>query len=140
MEIKVKNLFIRISPRKLRPAIFGVKGKKVNDAKVSLSFTNKKGSDIALKLLKSALAAAKENDLDEDKLFVKSIICNEGPRLKRSLLGSRGRMYKIKKRGSHLYITLGTVEDIATDKGEEKVDKKELMKEKNSKIRDLEKQ
>lgn len=106
MDIKVKSLYLKSSPRKIRPLLFGLRGQNADQTMTSLGFINRKGSGMLIDLLKSALAIAKENDLDSDKIFIKSIYCNEGPRLKRRLIGSRGRSNPILKRMSHINLVL----------------------------------
>jgi len=115
MDIKVKSLFLKSSPQKVRPVLFGLRGKTLETAMTELKFTNKKGSKMTFDLVKSAQAAAKENDLDAEKVTIKSINCTEGPRLKRRLIGSRGRAKPILKRMCHLNLT---VTDIQINKQE----------------------
>jgi len=111
MDIKVKNLFVKISPTKIRPLAKEFKGENVVRAIDRLSFVTKKGAPILMNLLKSGKAAAKEKYLDEENLTIKEIACNDGPRLKRSLPGSRGRVYKVQKRMSNLYLTISGAEE-----------------------------
>jgi large subunit ribosomal protein L22 len=127
MDIKVKSKFIKVSPQKVRPTLYGLRGENAEKALVSLYFLNKKGARLIHALLKSAIAAAKENDLDTSKTTIKEITCNEGPRLKRRLIGSRGRAKPILKRMSHLTITITDNIDVKD------VKKTEIKKENNSK-------
>ena len=140
MDIKVKSLYLKLSPTKMRPVLFGARGKNVNEARTFLTFTNKKGAKMILSLLKSALAIAKENDLEADNMYVKTIYCNEGPRLGRRKARSKGMAYPITKRMCHLTLVIGqgeeakeeTVKEEST-KSEKKLDKpetKEVKKEK----------
>ena len=80
-------------------------------------------------LVKSGLAAAKESDLDVDKVYIKSVNCTEGPRLKRRLIGSRGRAKPILKRMCHLNLIVSD-EIIETAN---KPEKQDINKEKNPK-------
>ncbi len=127
MDIKVITKFARVSPRKVRPALYGLRGQNAETALNMLQFINKKGARLAYNLLKSAIAAAKENDLESNTLFIKAITCNEGPRLKRRLIGSRGRAKPILKRMSHL--TLVISDNITGEKKKNKVekDKKDII-------------
>ncbi len=106
MDITVKNLFSKISPRKARPVLYGLRGMSAVSAKEALLFTDKKAARILVELVKSGIAVAKENYLDADKVFVKSICCNEGPRLKRHMPKSKGRTYRLQKRMSHFTLVL----------------------------------
>lgn len=131
MDIKVKSLFLKSSPRKVRPVLYGLRGMTVEAALVELKFTNKKGARFIFNLVKSGLAVAKENDLEIDKVYIKSINCTEGPRLKRRLIGSRGRAKPIMKRMCHLNLT---VTDILSEEAKPVKVKKDIKKEKKSKI------
>jgi len=130
MDIKVKSLFLKSSPRKVRPVLYGLRGMTLQAALVELKFTNKKGAALMFDLIKSGLAAAKENDLDVDKVYIKSVNCTEGPRLKRRLIGSRGRAKPILKRMCHLNLT---VTDVLIQKVAPIKNSKDITKEKNSK-------
>lgn len=109
MDIKVKSLFLKSSPRKVRPVLYGLRGMTLQAALTELKFTNRKGAKFMFDLVKSGLATAKENDLDVDKVYIKSVNCTEGPRLKRRLIGSRGRAKPIMKRMCHLNLTVSDI-------------------------------
>jgi large subunit ribosomal protein L22 len=110
MDITVKSKFVKSSPRKIRPVLHGLRNQNAEVALTTLKFTNRKGARLLYTLLKSAIAAAKENDLDSEKVFIKSINCTSGPRLKRRLIGSRGRSKQILKRMSHLNLTVSDIQ------------------------------
>jgi len=133
MEIKVYNRFIKISPRKMRPVLHGLRGKTAEDAKNSLRFVNKKGAGFLYTLVKSGIGAAKENHLDADKVLIKSIFCDEGPRLKRIQPWSKGQARRITKRMSHITLVLESVE--AETKKKEVEEKANNNIEEKSKIR-----
>ena len=134
MDIKVTSKYLRISPRKMRPALFSIRNTSAINAKTLLTFTNTKGAKMALDLLKSAMAIVKENDLELDKMMVKSAFCNEGPRLKRSHPKSKGSSYKITKKMSHLTIVIGEVEEMIEEEVTDKNVNKEVIKEKDIKV------
>ncbi|MBN0970713.1 50S ribosomal protein L22 [Mycoplasma phocoeninasale] len=95
----------RISPRKARLVADLIRYKSVNTALTILKNTNKKATEIIIKLLNSAIANATNNaGLDATKLYVSKILVNDGPTLKRFQPHSRGRAYPILKRTSHFYI------------------------------------
>lgn len=79
-------------------------------------------------LLNSALAIAKENDLETDQLTIKSVYCNEGPRIKRRQVKARGRSDLIKKRMSHM--TLVISDEVKNSKIKDKNDSVKSKKEK----------
>lgn len=106
MEIKVKSKYLKISPRKLRLAADLIRQKNALEAETLLKFQNNSSSKIVYSLLKSALSIAKDSEIDQNKLFLTKILCNQGPRLKRGKPGSKGRVMPIKKRRSHLELVL----------------------------------
>jgi large subunit ribosomal protein L22 len=83
---KATSKFIRMSPQKARLAVDLIRGKNVNEALMTLKFTNKPKSTREIeKVVKSAVANAthKDENIDVDNLFVETCFINEGPRLKR---------------------------------------------------------
>lgn len=128
MDIKVKSLYLKESPRKVRPVLFGLRGKNAEEAYVALRFTNKKAAVLLASLVKSAIAIGKENDLEIKNLYIKSVSCNEGPRLKRRQIKARGRSDAIVKRMCHLNLVISDVaEEIKIDK---KKDNSKVVKDK----------
>lgn len=106
-EIKAHLNYLRISPRKVRLVSDLINGKKIKDAENILKNTTKRSTLPILKLLNSAVANAKHNfQIDKDSLFVKNILINKGPTLKRSLPRARGMATPINKRSSHITIIL----------------------------------
>jgi large subunit ribosomal protein L22 len=84
-----------------------IRGKKAVEALTILSFTTRKSAPIVLKLLKSAIANAKNNfKLNEEDLYISKITADEGQKLKRWHPMSRGRAYPIEKKTSHITIIL----------------------------------
>lgn len=120
MEIKVKSKYLKISPRKLRLAADLVRRKNAQQAENLLRFQNNSSSKIVYSLLKSALSITKGSEVDQDKLFLTEILCNQGPRLKRGKPGSKGRMMPITKRRSHLVLTLSDIDYKHSKKQENK--------------------
>jgi len=134
MEIKVTSKYLRISPRKVRPVLHGLRGLTAEEAKTTSAFTNRKAAGMIYDLIKSGIAAAKENYLEPNDVSIKSIYCSEGPRLKRIQPWSKGQARRITKRMSHLTLVLEGVEKVKTDKVEKNIDKVEdINKEENPK-------
>jgi len=128
MDIKVKSLYLKVSPRKVHPVMYSLRGQNPLQAKAKLNFVNKKGAKMLVDLLNSALAIAKENDLETDQLTIKSVYCNEGPRIKRRQVKARGRSDLIKKRMSHM--TLVISDEVKNSKIKDKNDSVKSKKEK----------
>ena len=97
----------RLSPQKAGLVANAIRGKTVQDAMDFLVFNKQKGSAVIKKLLESAIANAENNNnADIDLLSVKSIIVNQGMRLKRMKPRARGRADRIIKPTCHIEIIL----------------------------------
>ena len=94
--------YIRISPRKMRIVLDEIRYKPVHEAFSILANTKKKAARIAIKTLKSAVANAKQKQMDENRLIVRLAFADGGPSLKRFLPRAMGRADDILKRTSHL--------------------------------------
>ena len=107
MEAKAVGKYIRISPQKARLVADVVRGMAVDRALTTLRFMPKKGAGILRKVIESALANATQNDqVDVDDLFVKTIMIDGGPSLKRISPRAMGRATGIIKRTSHITVIL----------------------------------
>ena len=97
----------RLSPQKAGLVANAIRGKSVQDAMDFLVFNKQKGSAVIKKLLESAIANAENNNnADIDLLSVKSIIVNQGMRLKRMKPRARGRADRIIKPTCYIEIIL----------------------------------
>jgi large subunit ribosomal protein L22 len=107
-----------------------IKGRRVEEALTTLTFTKKRIAPDIFQLLRSAVENAnyliqeKGLDVDVDRLFVKSAIANEGPRMKRIRPAPMGRAFRYQRRISHLEIVLAekgaqNKQELATVVGEE---------------------
>jgi large subunit ribosomal protein L22 len=98
---------IRISPRKVRIVGDLIKKRNINDAMGVLTYMPQKASFILKKLLDSAIANARQKKyVDVDNLYVKNVIVDGGPMMKRFLPRAMGRATKIRKRFSHITMIL----------------------------------
>jgi ribosomal protein L22 len=98
---------MRSSARKARLVITHIRGKSVEEARGVLRHTPRGIARDVEKLLESAVANAENNhDLVGDDLMVKEAYADEGPTLKRWRPRARGRAGRIRKRTSHLTLTL----------------------------------
>ena len=106
-EAKAVAKYIRIAPRKLRIVINLIRGKSVNEAFAILKFTPKVGSEVIEKVLRSAVANAEHNfDMNVDKLVFSIAFVGQGPTMKRTHPRSRGQVFKILKRSSHVTVAV----------------------------------
>ncbi len=106
MEVKAKLRFTRMAPRKARLVADMIRGKKSEEALNLLSFTPKAAARTLVKLLKSAIANATQKKVDVDRLYVKTIMVDQGPTMKRFMPRALGRATTIRKRTSHITIVL----------------------------------
>lgn len=107
MEVKASLRHLRIAPRKVRLVIDLIRGKSVQEAEQQLTHLPKFSALPILKLLQSAKANAKNNfDLDPEGMYIKSIIANEGTTLKRYMQKAMGKADIIRKRATHIFLTL----------------------------------
>jgi len=107
MIIKSTQKFIRTSPRKLRLLVKSVIGLSPTEAITRLKFAPKRSAHLISKVIKTTISDAKNNfKLDPDSLTLHSIQIQVGPTLKRGRAVSRGRSHQIKKRMSHIHVTL----------------------------------
>ena len=99
---------VRLSAQKARLVIDLVRGKQVEPALSILQFSTKKGAKLVSKLLRSAIANARERGgVDVDKLWVSAGWANEGPHMKRYLPRARGSADMLRKKMSHITISVG---------------------------------
>jgi len=96
----------RQSPRKVRLVAEYVKGKAVGDALARLALLPKRAADPVMKLVASAVANAKTAGYNEADLKVLNLTVDEGAILYRRMPRARGRAAPIRKRTSHLKVTL----------------------------------
>ena len=109
MEARAYLKYLRISPRKVSILYDLIRGKDIKTATAYLMQTPKAASEPMLKLLKSAVANAENNNgMDVEKLYVSTAIANPGPTLKRGMPRARGRYNRILKRTTH--VTIGVSE------------------------------
>lgn len=98
--------YARIAPRKARLIADLIRGQSANEAMEVLAFTNKRASYFVRKVLQSAIANADEKEADLDRLVVSQAQIDEGPTIKRIQPKDRGRAFVIRKRTSHIRITV----------------------------------
>lgn len=111
MEIRAISKYIRISPKKARLVADVIRGLEVNSAISQLNFLSKRASKYILKTLNSAIANAEHNfGLQKNNLYIKNILINEGPALKRWKARAFGRAAPIKKRSSHIEVILEEIQ------------------------------
>ncbi|HEY2141127.1 MAG TPA: 50S ribosomal protein L22 [Solirubrobacteraceae bacterium] len=105
--MRARARYVRTSARKARMVCGHLRGKTVGEARAILAFTPREVARDWSKLLESAVANAESNhELLEDDLIVREAYADEGPTIKRFRPRAMGRATPIRKRTSHLTITL----------------------------------
>jgi large subunit ribosomal protein L22 len=112
-EYKAKLSYLRMAPRKVRSVGDLIKGLPANEAEAQLLMQTRRPSKPLLKLLRSAIANAKNNGVsDLQHLYVVNVRVDGGPMLKRMLPRARGSASPIQKKMSHVMLTLGVNEKL----------------------------
>jgi large subunit ribosomal protein L22 len=107
MQVKSILRYAKISAFKAREVTREIQGLPATDALDILRFTPKKAAVLIVKTLKSAIANAENNkNVNAAELVVKEAIVGEGPTIKRFQPKARGSAGPIRKRTSHITITL----------------------------------
>jgi ribosomal protein L22 len=105
--VRAQAKYVRTSARKARLVCDHIRGKDVAEARAILAFTPRGAAKAWSKLLESAVANAENNhELVGEELRIHSVVADEGPTLKRFRPRAMGRATRIRKRTSHLTITL----------------------------------
>src|SRR6516164_8854768 len=106
MEVKAEARYVRVSAQKARLVVDLIRGRKANDAIITLRSVNKRIAPAVEKVLHSAIANAQNQneDLDVDQLYVSEAYVNEGPRQKRVRPAPMGRAYRYQRRLAHIVI------------------------------------
>lgn len=114
MESRATVRYARVSAQKARLVADMVRGKDAAEAIEMLQFVDKKTAPIMRKLVESAIANAEQaarrtsDGLDIDELYVKTVMVDQGPSLRRFRPRAHGRAYKILKKTSHITVELAT--------------------------------
>jgi large subunit ribosomal protein L22 len=105
--VRAQAKYVRSSARKARLVIEHIRGRSIEDARAVLRHTPRAVAKDLEKLLNSAVANAENNhELVGDDLVVKDVYADEGPTIKRFRPRALGRATRIRKRTSHLTLTL----------------------------------
>lgn len=107
MKVRAQAKTVRVSARKARLVLDLIRGKNVKEAAAILKFTPNYAATPIAKVLKSAVAnATHNNQLNEEKLFVKACWADEGITMKRFLPRAKGSASAIHKRTSHITVVV----------------------------------
>ena len=112
MEYKASHRYADMSARKVRAFATLIRGRPADEALELLRFLPNKSARLLEQVLKSALGNAEDRGARniEDLVVVESCI-DGGPMMKRIMPRARGTAYMIKRRYSHIRLTLSDLED-----------------------------
>ena len=99
--------YVRTSAQKAGLVMDLIRGRDVNKALATLTFTRKAISHDIAKVLRSAIANAQQKDGfggDVDRLFVSACYADQGPSMKRIRPAPMGRAFRVVKRTAHLTV------------------------------------
>jgi large subunit ribosomal protein L22 len=103
MEVIARARYIRRAPRKARLVADLVRGMRVVEALAQLQFSPKHAARDVAKAIQSAAANAEHNhQLARDQLYLKQILIDEGPTMKRPRPVSRGMAHQYFHRTCHI--------------------------------------
>jgi large subunit ribosomal protein L22 len=107
MKLITSSKYLRLSPKKTKFLVAGIKNLTPVDALSRLSITKEKSARLLSKVIKSAISNAVNNSkLSENMLVFASIEVGKGPFSKRWQPVARGMAHQIKKRTTHIKIIL----------------------------------
>lgn len=108
MEARATARYVRVSPRKVRRVLEGLRGLSVREAQARLRAVPGPIPRTVAKVLKSAVANAENNyELDPDDLVVARAFADRGPVMKRLVPRARGRADIAARPMSHITIVVG---------------------------------
>ena len=107
MEYKASYRYADMSARKVRPFATLIRGRPADEALELLRFLPNKSARLLEQVLKSALGNAEDRGARNiDDLIVLESCVDGGPIMKRIMPRARGTAYPIKRRYSHIRVTL----------------------------------
>src|ERR1041385_3996964 len=111
MFYKAKHRYSDVSPRKMRPFAQLIRGKNVDEAIEQLRFLPNRGARLIEAVVKSAIGNAEDQGCRNlDELVVTECRIDGGPMFKRMQPRARGTAFMIKRRLSHIVVTLTDME------------------------------
>ncbi len=118
MPFRASHRYARISPRKVRGIADLIRGRFADEALDILKYQPQRGARMLEKVLRSALGNAQDPDQNPgrtvrvDRLVVLDARVDGGPMYKRIRPRARGMAYFIRKRMSHIHVTLEDINEL----------------------------
>ena len=104
--VTAKTKYVRISPQKTREVMYLVEGKPLLEALGILKNAPQRPAKYIARTIASALANVRSRKLSEEDFRLKSLVVEQGPRLKRFRPASMGKVVPILHRTSHIKVIL----------------------------------
>ena len=113
---RAKTRYLLVSPYKIRPVADLIRRKPYTEAVSLLENMPHKGARFIKKTVMSAASNALNRDkqLEEDMLFIKEIMVDDGPRMKRVWCRARGRADMLLKRMCHITVVVDQTANTAS--------------------------
>lgn len=108
MEIISKERFAKFTPDKVRVLVSMIKGKSPETALPILEFSGKDAATPIISAIRQAMDQVKSKDLNIEDFKIKTIMSDEGPKLKRRRIRHQGRSTAILKRMAHVTVVLSS--------------------------------
>jgi large subunit ribosomal protein L22 len=113
MRYTAKHRFADVGPRKIRLFADLIRGKNVDEALQLLRFYPNRGAKLLMAVVESAYGNADHLEHpDPDDLVVAECRVDGAPMFKRIQPRARGTAFQIKRRMSHIIVTLADPEDL----------------------------
>jgi large subunit ribosomal protein L22 len=114
MQYTAKHRYADVGPRKIRLFADLIRGKNVDEALQLLRFYHNRGAKLLMAVVQSAYGnAADQENPDPDGLIVSECRVDGAPMFKRIQPRARGTAFQIKRRMSHIIVTLADPDDIS---------------------------
>ena len=120
MKYTAKHRYADVSARKIRPFANLVRGRNVDDALQLLRFYPNRGAKLLMAVIESAYGNADSLENPEpDELVVHECRVDGAPMFKRIQPRARGTAFQIKRRMSHIIVSLVDPEDLVKETPEQ---------------------
>lgn len=107
MQYRAIQKYADTSARKIRPFADLIRGRNIDEALELLRFYPNRGARLLEKVVRSALGNADDHECPNlDELIVTEARIDDGPMFKRIQPRARGTAFMIKRRLSHIVVTL----------------------------------
>jgi large subunit ribosomal protein L22 len=120
MQYNASHRYARISPRKVRHLATLVRGKFADEALDLLRYQPQRGARMLEQVIKSAVSNAQESSqsadgkpVDIEELMLTDVRIDGGPMFKRIRPRARGMAFTVKRRMSHIAVTVESLEDMS---------------------------